>query len=330
MATTQASHIPHFYTSVEDEYEALTKKVAWANRTQIGRFWMYGKDALDLLNRISTKQLNALKERQSTLTILTTNKGRIVDLLRVVHLGDRMLVFTALEAKENVISAINFFSFDEDIVVEDCTELTELYALIGPQSSKHIASLSEKDFITPSVNNASIGTIFDLPVVIVRTDYLNICSYEVLVISPGKSIDSRITETRIPFAGTGALEICRIENGLPIFGSELGERFNPLEAGLMDAVSFDKGCYVGQEVVARLNTYDKVKRQLIQLDWNTAGVKTGDAIFLNDQQIGELTSFVRLPNSTYIGLGYCSRKSNPVDVEIGLKRTAARVLKPIN
>ena len=236
----------------------------------------------------------------------------------------------AIEAKENVISAINFFSFDEDIVVEDCTELTELYALIGPQSSKHIASLSEKDFITPSVNNASIGTIFDLPVVIVRTDYLNICSYEVLVISPGKSIDSRITETRIPFAGTGALEICRIENGLPIFGSELGERFNPLEDGLMDAVSFDKGCYVGQEVVARLNTYDKVKRQLIQLDWNTAGVKTGDAIFLNDQQIGELTSFVRLPNSTYIGLGYCSRKSNPVDVEIGLKRTAARVLKPIN
>ncbi|GIS68889.1 MAG: hypothetical protein CM1200mP8_4470 [Chloroflexota bacterium] len=131
----------------------------------------------------------------------------------------------------------------------------------------------------------------------------------------------------MPFVGTKALEIFRIEKGIPVFGSELTERFNPIEAGLSHAISFDKGCYVGQEVVARLNTYDKVKRQLIRLNWNKPGIKKGDDIFSGDQKIGEVTSCAQKTHQNFVGLGYLARNSNLDEVTIGSQRVTAKCLK---
>ena len=92
-------------------------------------------------------------------------------------------------------------------------------------------------------------------------------------------------------------ENIRISLGFPKFGMELTEEFNPLEAGLIDHISFNKGCYIGQEVVARLNTYDKVQRKLVKLSWD--GLLEGNEIFSRGKGVGVITS-----NLEGVGLGF--------------------------
>ena len=105
--------------------------------------------------------------------------------------------------------------------------------------------------------------------------------------------------------GWEALDALRIERGVPAFGRELTEAFNPLEAGLIDIISFTKGCYVGQEVVARLNTYDKVQKRLMRMRWDDgAGPEPGAKLVLDGKQVGVVTSAADSPAGSGVGLGY--------------------------
>jgi folate-binding protein YgfZ len=112
-------------------------------------------------------------------------------------------------------------------------------------------------------------------------------------------------------AGDRAVEAWRILRGLPDNGSELTEERNPLEAGLWDAVSFSKGCYVGQEVVARLNTYDKVTRDLRGLTF-PEGVEPperGAPLLAGPRRVGEITSALRPPGRPgAVALGFVKRE----------------------
>ena len=127
-------------------------------------------------------------------------------------------------------------------------------------------------------------------------------------------------------ASREALEAHRVLRGIP-GPCELTEERNPLEAGLWDAVSFDKGCYVGQEVVARLNTYDKVARTLIGLDIASECElpAPGSDIVVCGRVAGTLTSVVQPPDREHaVGLGYVKRREIPDDrkVQIGSSRDA--------
>ena len=89
--------------------------------------------------------------------------------------------------------------------------------------------------------------------------------------------------------GTEACEALRVTLGVPAHGSELGDAYNPLEAGLMGAISFTKGCYIGQEVIARLDTYQKVQRRLVSLTLPES-VESGTRLMQNNREVGTLTS----------------------------------------
>ncbi|GIS65121.1 MAG: hypothetical protein CM1200mP3_13690 [Chloroflexota bacterium] len=94
----------------------------------------------------------------------------------------------------------------------------------------------------------------------------------------------------------GDLNLVRIERGIPESGFELTEEYNPLEVNPKNHISFNKGCYVGQEVVARLDTYDKVKRRLVGLTWRDEMIfESGANIFYDGDNIGTLTSTTKSP-----------------------------------
>ena len=101
-----------------------------------------------------------------------------------------------------------------------------------------------------------------------------------------------------------AREAFRVVSGVPVYGKELGEGRNPLEAGLIGAIDFTKGCYIGQEVIARLDTYEKVQRALVSFrvegNWDE-----GDVLMQDGKRVGEITSLARLPSEGgCVGLGY--------------------------
>jgi folate-binding protein YgfZ len=110
--------------------------------------------------------------------------------------------------------------------------------------------------------------------------------------------------------GTDALEAVRVRQGVPAFGSEMGEPFNPLEAGLIGSVDFAKGCYIGQEVIARLDSYKKVQKYLVALIFEDgAEVSASDLLLQDGQPVGQVTSVSRLPGAGLSGLGYVKTAS---------------------
>lgn len=291
------------YSSVSVEYIATAEGVGLTDRSHLGRLKVSGADAIDLLNRLSTNKLDDLAVGDVQGTVLTTNKGRIIDLLYVLRQGDHLLVITGPETRERVAEWIDFYTFIEDVEVEDVSEETAMLSLMFDGATAALPQLAA----IPLYGSAEF-TIGDVDALALRTDFLGSVGYDLIMPSEQalELWDALIQDDRTGTASSSELEFVRISNGMAGYSGELTEDYNPLEAGLIDFISFNKGCYIGQEVVARLNTYDKVQKHLVRLSWD--GDEAPDlpaALVLEGRQVGTLTS---ASNNLYvdgcIGLGY--------------------------
>ena len=305
-------------TSIAEEYEALTKGAALVERSAVGRLRFGGKDALDLLNRLSTNQLLDLTPGQGRPTVLTSNKGRIIDLLTVFRLEGHLLVFTSAEARQKVAEYIDFYIFSEDLGMKDVTGETAMLSVTGPVAAEVLrgASIEAQGMAPYSALPASVDGD---EVLVLRSDFLGAPGYDLAVPSEVvATLRERLREAGATFAGADALEAVRIERGVPAYGNELGEEYNPHEAGLLPFVSFTKGCYVGQEVVTRLNTYDKVQRRLAGLRWRSERLpEKGAAISVDGDAVGAVTSSARHPaTGAGLGLGYVKKSVAPEAVVV--------------
>ena len=307
----RAGDIPEYYSSVGDEYRALREGVAMLDRSSVGRLRCTGEDALDLLNRLSTNDLVGLEAGTGAPTVLTSNKGRIVDLLYVFRLDGGLLVLTSPDTRQKVVDWIDFYTIIEDVVLEDLTADTAMLSLAGPGAASLLGKLTGQDLGAVRRYQSLGATITGVEAAIYRTDFVPPRAYDLVVDAAqaedlwAEVLDSGRDAGLVP-AGAAAVEAVRVEQGIPAHGKELSEDFNPLEANLRDYISFTKGCYVGQEVVARLDTYKKVQKQLMGLAWGSDdSPETGAKLFRDGKQVGVVTSGVRSPRlSTGIGLGY--------------------------
>ena len=316
------------YSSVRDEYASATEGVGLADRSHLGRLRMSGADALDLLNRLSTNNLDDLAIGDLQGTVLTTNKGRIIDLLYVLRQDDHLLVFTGPETRQRVAEWIDFYTFIEDVVVEDVTEETAMLSVVGRAAASTLPQLADM----PLYSSAPL-TIHGVDVVALRTDFAGVDGYDLIApVEQAAALWDALTAMGAAPVGSQALELVRISNGIAGYSSELGEDYNPIEAGLMDFISFNKGCYIGQEVVARLNTYDKVQKHLVKLSWDGGDAPELPADLLHDgRKVGTLTSAVKtIDGDKFIGLGFVRkahveegvRLLTEDDVEVVVEETA--------
>ncbi len=294
--------------STEDGYRAAREAVGLVDRSAVGRLRLTGADALDLLDRLSTNHLQDLVPGHGLYTVLTTNKGRIVDLLFVLALETHLLVLTGPGTTLKVAEWIDFYTFTEDVLVEDVSGEAAVLSLVGPNADALLGDACELNGIE-AYESASV-VLGGVEATVVRTDFLKLPSYELIVPSGGvntvrEAVLAAGTVHGLAETGEEALELLRIERGVPVQGKELTEDANPLEAGLIDYISFNKGCYIGQEVVARLNTYDKVQRTLVGLSWDPpTSPASGAELFVDGKKVGVLTSVAAsLRAERGIGLG---------------------------
>lgn len=317
---------PTTYSSITNEYEALHTGAALLDRSYVGRLSLTGEDALDLLNRLSTNELMALDVGQGIPTVLTSNKGRIIDLLFVHRLPDHLLVVTSPRNSQKVAGWIDFYTFVEDVTVKDVTDETTMLSVIGPRASSFLEAFTHKDIVSVGRYESVSASIASIDTTIVRTDFLQLPGYELVA-----SADDgpRLWEAMLKAGkangampvGTAALEAARVEQGIPAYGKELSEDFNPLEANLLEFISFTKGCYVGQEVVTRLNTYKKVQKHLVALQWNSDDNPAASAkVMLEGKPVGVITSPARPPGlKGGIGLGYVRKEQSRPGTELEIE-----------
>ena len=305
--------VPAGFLGLEAEYRAATQGVALADRSPIGRLQATGPDVLDLLNRLSTNRVDPLEPGAGAATVLTTNKGRIIDWITVLHPGDRTVILTSPPCAEAVSAWIDRYTIIEDVTVEDVTPSTALIGVLGPAASAAVeAVLGPSAAELPPLGCRSVPWGAGA-VLAARTSPLGVPGYDLMVdAADAASLWDALAEAGaargVQPIGLEAMEALRVENGLPRWGQELGDAYNPLEAGLTESVSWTKGCYIGQEVVARLWTYHKVQKYLVGLAFQGDGEARpapGAALRVGDARVGALTSVAFSPGAgAMLGLGY--------------------------
>ena len=169
--------------STEDGYRAAREAVGLVDRSAVGRLRLTGADALDLLDRLSTNHLQDLVPGHGLYTVLTTNKGRIVDLLFVLALETHLLVLTGPGTTLKVAEWIDFYTFTEDVLVEDVSGEAAVLSLVGPNADALLGDACELNGIE-AYESASV-VLGGVEATVVRTDFLKLPSYELIVPSGG-------------------------------------------------------------------------------------------------------------------------------------------------
>ena len=293
------------------ELESATLHAALIDRSDVGRLRVSGDDAADLLNRLSTNNLEHLTPTQGMGTVLTNNKGRIIDLLSVVPLADSLLILTSPGRQQQVADWIEFYTFVEDVTSNDITDDTAMIAIVGPKSAEAVQKalgidVDDLELYAPIMVDSFDGAS------LVRTDHFNLPTFEFIVSTEEKDkAISAFDQRNVAQASSSTAENLRISMAVPSATGELTEDFNPLEAGLRPHISFNKICYIGQEVVSRLNAYEKVQKHLVKLEWKPedAVPAPGTPLTVDGKNVGQLTSVGYADHGLGYALGYV-RKAN--------------------
>ena len=315
----QGWELPTHYGDPHAERDAATTSTAVYDASDIGRLKMTGADGLDLLHRLSTNAVERLTPGQGNNTILTDDRGRIIDLLTVVNLGDHVLLLTSPNQQGRIIAWLDKYTIIEDVTVEDVTADTAMLGLSGPSAASIAAKATGvaveglEPFFATSINDKAH---------IIRCDMGTLPNfYATGDVEAIRSLWESSTEAGATHLGTEAHQALRIDLGIPAHGTELSDTYNPLEAGLMNAISFTKGCYIGQEVIARLDTYQKVQRRLVSLTVPTSA-ESGTRLMQDNREVGTLTSVSPLASGDQrLGLGYVRTAAAEAGAQLALEDT---------
>ena len=317
MATSTTTTV---YSDVAAEYRAITEGAGLHDSSDTGRLKATGEDALDLLNRLSTNGIINLDPGQGAPTILTTDRGRILDLLGVVNTGEFVLLLTSPDCQQTVIDWLDKYTIMEDLAVEDISGDTAMFTVCGPTAMEALArafSLPEEAGLVGSLEPfaALPATVGGCGALVIHRPLGDLPALDIVVEQAnGSEVWEALEAAGITPVGQQAYEAALVEHGMPRHGRELGDAYNPLEAGLIGSVDFAKGCYIGQEVIARLDTYQKVQRYLVRLRFSEgAEVAEGAGLEQEGIRVGQVTSLVTIPSTgETVGLGYVrTARANP-------------------
>ena len=254
---------------------------------------MHGIEGLDLLQRISTNELTKMGIGEWMPTVLTNEKGRMIDLVWVGRISEDLLFLlagahTARKTKEWI---------EKFIIMEDVQ--------ITPPDRRfvHLAVIGETGFPT------------GIPFIGFEHRWGQVTMRHALISEEKRKEEIKLLEERdVERKSIAEYENFRILTGIPLGKNEISEMFNPLEAGLDDLVSWTKGCYVGQEVIARLDTYKKVQKRLVRLELARSVDAVPTPIRSAGGEAGMLTSVII--QEPYRGLGYVGTKQLETGVDL--------------
>jgi tRNA-modifying protein YgfZ len=272
------------------EYELLTDSVGLVDRSERAKFVVRGGEAVDFLQGQISNDVEALEPGSGCYATILNHKGKLRTDLRILRGGDWLWLDTEAIGHAVVRHMLETYSLGRDVRFEDVTESRAILSLIGPAAQDRL------DAAPPPQEHAFVEGDH---VIYVSTDL----GVDVIA-EAGLELDVE------PVSGDTA-ECLRIESGRPRLGFDMGSETIPQEAGINDrAVSFTKGCYVGQETVARLHYKGKPNRHLRGLRLTEATAR-GAEILLGDKVVGRIGSTCVSPRFGPIGLALVRREAGP-------------------
>ena len=289
-------------------------KVGLCDRSHWGRIQMTGDDRLRFLHNQTTNDFDSLKPGQGCDTVFVTSTGRTIDLATAYATDDAVLLLVSPGYNQRLMEWMDRFIFFADKVeLEDITESTVAFSLLGEGLT---AALGMEALVQQPYATHQVMAIGGVEVRVAVGSGLMTPGYTLIAAANDAApLWQTLTAAGAQPLGTQAWEQLRIRQGRPASGQELTDDINPLEAGLWQTISLSKGCYIGQETIARLHSYRGVKQQLWGIKMNAAA-ELNSPITEGEEKIGKLTSYTQTPEG-HFGLAYIRTKA----VTPGLKVT---------
>lgn len=299
--------------TVATEYELLTGAAGLVDRSERGKLLITGGDAADFLQGQVTNDVEGLAPGTGCYAALLTHKGKILTDMRLLRGDGWIWIDTEAVGLPAIRHNVSTYSIGRDVRMQDLTSERAILSLIGP------AARDALDTAPPDEEHAFVEGEHGI---YVATDL------GVDVICPAADADGVRAALGLEQVSEEAAECLRIESGRPRLGHEFGSETIPQEAGLNErAVSFSKGCYVGQETVARLHYKGKPNRYLRGLRLS-APAEHGDPILLGEREVGRIGSACVSPVHGPIALAIVRREASPGDtVLVGPARAEAELVE---
>jgi folate-binding protein YgfZ len=305
--------------SLAGEYAALTERCGLVDRSERGKLALTGAEAREFLHGQVSNDIEALEPGQGCYAAFLTPKGKMLGDLRVLNLGDELFLDTERVSLQALFNMIRNYKLGRDVELHKRTVERGLLSLVGPGAR---AAAGAGD-LGPAEHDNAAGEIGGVPVRLVAT-----AAGVDLICDSARTDDLKAALADVPEVSEAAAEVVRVESGRPRYGLDLDESVIPQEAALNErAVSFTKGCYVGQETVARLFYRGKPNRHLRGLRLS-GGAATGDSLRLGERVVGRLGSSVVSPALGPIGLAIVRREAAPGDtVTVGDRGVSATLVE---
>jgi folate-binding protein YgfZ len=274
-----------------------------------GRIRVSGSEATMFLNGLMTNDMKSLAPNRWMPAVFPTVQGRVIGAVRVIRGGEpAFLIDTETASHEAVLKTISRFTLAGDFKVADVTTETALLTLQGEGAAEVLQKVFDEGGASDLPEKGVVETTWQsVPVTIIRASHTGEEGFDMLLDSSRKAeLQQALEDAGAQPIGEDTFEILRVEAGIARFGLDMDETNVVPETNLDDAVSYTKGCYVGQEIIVRIKHRGHPAKKLTGLRFETdQQVEPGAVIFSKEnQEIGRVTSAVLSPRLGSIGLGY--------------------------
>jgi folate-binding protein YgfZ len=304
---------------LDAQYRQLREECGLLDRSERGKLLVGGPEAAEYLQGQLTNDVEALEPGDGQYAALLDRKGHMQADMRVLRPNpNEVWLDTEPEALAAAGRHLQMYSVGRDVKVADVSAERAILSLIGPRSveiagTAALPANACEETAVAGVKCLVAGTSVGIDLIV--------------AVDQAERLRGTLLEAGAVAVAAEAVEILRIEAGTPRFGAEMGAETMPAEAGIVeDAVSFTKGCYIGQETVARLHYKGKPNRHLRGLRLSTPS-EPGAALRLGDKEVGRLGGSAVSPAFGPIGLAILRREAEPgAELAVGEDGVTARVV----
>lgn len=331
-AVFTASHpLPAHFGDPAREYAAARDAAGLIDLSDRALLQFTGPDRLAFLQGMLSNDLRALKPFDGQYAAILTQQGKVVADVRVLCAMNSFYLDFWASLKEKIVAHLNRYLVADEVEIADrSTEYTSISAR-GPRAEALVKAVAAGAALPGQTKQHAMITVEGAAVCVVREDPGAPAYDLILPLGSAALIAQRLTEAGKPLAaawvGGDAQEILRVEAGIPRYGVDFGEDNLLLEASLTDAVSFTKGCYLGQEIVERIRSRGHVNKKLcgLLLD-GAAAAKAGERLHAGGKEIGAITSSVISPAlGRAVALGYVAKEFWQPGTALTLDRGGAAI-----
>lgn len=298
--------IPLSYTNPDEEYWAIRYHSGMVDLSHLGLLQVTGKDKLSFLNGLLTNEVLKINAGTGIRSALLNTKARVLADLYLYGREDDLLIDTGDVRAAGVKDVLDRFIITEDVQVKDVTSEFVHLTLQGQRASENAREMFGVIFSDMKpLQQKVLG-----PSMIIARDRTGQSGYDLIIPNDeAEAVWQGFLLKGVTPVGLDALEILRLEGGYPRYGIDVDENIIILEAGYKDAISFNKGCYLGQEVVARATHIGRVNKNLVQFQTDSDFVPVAKAKIHSDgKEAGYVTSAAFSPAMKgVVGLGYAQR-----------------------